>query len=260
MRSYERMRGLLSDKPVAFHPQLARLFGGINAALLFQQIAFWSNTKDDSESGYGAWIWKTQSELEAETAMTRYEQEGARKALRRKGVIEESRRGVPARLHYRINWHRFFELVDEPRDARVCGKAADKDGDHEHSRLWGTGEQDRQQAANEYAENPPSNSENTQRDQTEEDENTSELSEAESAWLRVASSLMETDEVPAWFGPWCVGAELLGSTLRVRLPTSAKIYGETYAEITRHELGGKLAQAWRAVSDDPQAALELEEG
>jgi hypothetical protein len=39
--SYERMRELLSDRPVAFHPQVARLLGSINAGLLFQQLAYW---------------------------------------------------------------------------------------------------------------------------------------------------------------------------------------------------------------------------
>ncbi len=39
------------------------MLGSINAGLLFQQLAYWSNTKADSEPGYGAWIWKTQAEL-----------------------------------------------------------------------------------------------------------------------------------------------------------------------------------------------------
>jgi hypothetical protein len=38
--TYAALRRLLSDRPIAFHPELARVLGGINEALLFQQIAY----------------------------------------------------------------------------------------------------------------------------------------------------------------------------------------------------------------------------
>lgn len=262
MRSYERMRDLLSDRPVAFHPQLARLLGGINAALLFQQIAFWSNTKVDSGPGYGAWIWKTQSELEVETAMTRYEQEGARRLLRRKGVVEEKRCGVPARLHYRINWRCFFELAAPPGSSPDCGKPAVKDGTETQTRSRELLEQECGEIPGKPASEPPTNPESTHRDHPEKESQNgtdqSEVSEAEAAWLKVASSVIESGEAPPWFRPWYVDVALSGSRLCVGLRTSARVHDKTFAEAARSELGEKLAQVWCEISGDPEAVLELE--
>jgi hypothetical protein len=47
-----------SDRPIAFHPTMARLLGDINEALLFQQLAYWSDKGADPE-----WIYKSQVEL-----------------------------------------------------------------------------------------------------------------------------------------------------------------------------------------------------
>ena len=61
MSAYDVLRRILSDRPIAFHPELARAFGGINEALFFQQIAYWSDKGDDPE-----WIYKRRVELEHE--------------------------------------------------------------------------------------------------------------------------------------------------------------------------------------------------
>lgn len=256
------MRGLLSDRPVAFHPQLARLLGGINAALLFQQIAFWSNTKPDSEAGYGAWIWKTQTELEAETTLTRYEQENARKNLRRTNVIEEHRRSVPARLHYRINWRRFFELLEEDASPTVCGKSPDKNGSASRSRTRVKREPECDEITDRIGAEPQPNPENVPRDHTETEDQTElelpALSEAESAWAEVASYLIDADKAPHWFRSWCKDTKLAGTTLTVHLPTSMRIGSETFADLVSSELRDELENAWRVVSGDPKAVLKLE--
>ncbi len=107
---YDVMRSLLSDRPIAFHPIMARVLGGVYEALLFQQLAFWSDKGSDPE-----WIYKTREELREETTLNRYQQEQARGNLRKLGVIEEQRRGLPARMHYRIHWERVFELLEAYR-------------------------------------------------------------------------------------------------------------------------------------------------
>ncbi len=107
---YDVMRSLLSDRPIAFHPIMARVLGGVYEALLFQQLAFWSDKGSDPE-----WIYKTREELREETTLNRYQQEQARGNLRKLGVIEEQRRGLPARMHYRIHWNRVFELLEAYR-------------------------------------------------------------------------------------------------------------------------------------------------
>jgi hypothetical protein len=120
------LRALLSDRPIAFHPMMARVLGGINEALLFQQLAYWSDKGDDPD-----WIYKSQVELEAETTLSEYQQLQARKRLKALGVLDDQRRGVPARLYYRVNWEAVFRLLEEPesrfqetqnlsaRDARI---------------------------------------------------------------------------------------------------------------------------------------------
>jgi hypothetical protein len=82
------LRRVLSDRPIAFHPELARAFGGINEALFVQQIAYWSDKGDDPE-----WIYKSQVELEAETCLSAYQQKQARDHLKRLGVLQDARRG-----------------------------------------------------------------------------------------------------------------------------------------------------------------------
>ena len=260
------MRELLSDRPVAFHPQIARLLGSINAGLLFQQLAYWSNTKPDSEPGYGAWIWKTQAELEEETAMSRYEQEGARRILRRTRVVEENRRGIPARLHYRINWRRFFDLMDISRelpDEPVRDNPANNDAEGTPPRLRQINEQEEENLTDNEAVEPQPNAESTHREHPEkattpEDASIPTVTEAESAWREVASSYVETGRAPAWFRAWCVDAELSGSVLKVVLPTSATVNGKTFGELVCSELHADLADAWRRVSGDAEAVLALE--
>ncbi len=87
---------------------LARLLGGINEALLFQQLAYWSDKGSDPE-----WIYKTQKDIEEETTLTRTQQETARARLRKLGVIEENKKGLPAKLYFRVNWDAVFALFDD---------------------------------------------------------------------------------------------------------------------------------------------------
>jgi hypothetical protein len=105
--AYDVLRRVLSDRPIAFHPELARAFGGINEALFFQQIAYWSDKGDDPE-----WIYKSQVELEAETCLSAYQQKQARDHLKRLGVLQDERRGVPARLYYRVDWVATFRFLE----------------------------------------------------------------------------------------------------------------------------------------------------
>lgn len=89
----------LLDRPIAFQRPLVRIGAGVTGALMLSQAIYWSRRTDDADG----WFYKSQSEWEDETGLTRYEQEGARKALVKTGVLEEMRAGVPARLFYRVN-------------------------------------------------------------------------------------------------------------------------------------------------------------
>lgn len=102
----------LLDRPIAYNPAFAKLRvgkvkAGPVAAVFLSQMVYWHNRMD------GGWMYKTQADIASETALTRDEQETARKRLIQLGVLEEDLRGVPATMHYRINPERLEALLLE---------------------------------------------------------------------------------------------------------------------------------------------------
>ena len=88
---------LLSERPIAYHRPLIRKFG-IVPGIFLGQLLFWQG-----KGSKGQWVYKTQDEWRDETGLTRRNQESARKKLIQGGVLEEELRGLPAKLHYRVN-------------------------------------------------------------------------------------------------------------------------------------------------------------
>jgi len=97
----------LLDRPVSFHPALAAIGGGATAGLFLSQALYWSRRTADP----AGWFWKTQQEWQAETALTRREQETVRARLRATGVLEERHAGVPAKLYFRVDMARLAALL-----------------------------------------------------------------------------------------------------------------------------------------------------
>lgn len=89
----------LFDRPIAFQRAFVDLGVGITGALMLSQCVYWHGRTSDK----GGWFYKSQSDWEAETGMTRREQETARKRLEKAGFLEEKRKGVPAKLFFRVN-------------------------------------------------------------------------------------------------------------------------------------------------------------
>ncbi|EBY0892984.1 hypothetical protein DUU72_11335 [Salmonella enterica subsp. enterica serovar Anatum] len=133
----------LVDRPIAFQRSFVRLGVGITGALLLSQIVYWQNRME------GQWFYKTQTDLEEETGLTRYEQEGARKKLVSCGVLEEVKRGIPAKLYFRVNQERLEELLlGENQHAGMgktnkqgCGISANSDAENQHAGMGKTNEQ-----------------------------------------------------------------------------------------------------------------------
>ncbi len=88
------------DRPIAFHPAFKRLTGSTNAAVMLGQALYWHKRCPEGRDG---WWWKTREQWEEETGLTRAEQENARKRLKKLGLLEEERRGAPAKLWYRLD-------------------------------------------------------------------------------------------------------------------------------------------------------------
>ncbi|WP_282081684.1 hypothetical protein [Klebsiella pneumoniae] len=132
----------LLDRPIAFQRSFIRLNIGVTAALFLSQMTYWTNRSDDD-----GWVYKTQEEWEEETGLSRYEQEGARKKLRSIGVLLEKKKGVPARLFYKIDNDVLFQSL----------VAANKNAEKPHTGMRKTSKQVSGKPANFLTENTTEN-------------------------------------------------------------------------------------------------------
>ncbi len=89
----------LFDRPIAFQRAFVELGVGITGALMLSQCVYWHSRTSQRDG----WFYKSQADWETETGMTRREQETARKRLVQAGFLEEIRKGVPAKLYFRVN-------------------------------------------------------------------------------------------------------------------------------------------------------------
>jgi len=94
---------LLGRGCVAFYPRLADLTGSVTAALLLGQCLYWTRSVTRQQPQRNGWFWKTAAEWQRETGLSRREQDSARRRLRALGLLEEHRRGMPARRWFRLD-------------------------------------------------------------------------------------------------------------------------------------------------------------
>ncbi len=87
---------------IAVSSNVVRLVGDAKAAIWYSQLIYWSRKGVDVQEHDG-WIYKTRESWGIETGLTRYEQESVRQLLIGKGLLEECRVGMPARLCFRVN-------------------------------------------------------------------------------------------------------------------------------------------------------------
>lgn len=98
------------SRTIAYHPVFRDVAGSTVGAVFLSQAYYWS-TGQRIPSERAGWFYKTCKEWQEETRLSRSEQLRARRDLRNAGLLEEKRRGRPARLFYRLNIKRLFELV-----------------------------------------------------------------------------------------------------------------------------------------------------
>ncbi|WP_186055619.1 hypothetical protein [Burkholderia gladioli] len=108
--------------PVAFYLSLSQLAGSIPAGLLLSQSLYWTSHGRDIDANDG-WFHKTHEQWQQETALTRAEQETARKRLRALGLLQEAYRGMPRRLWYRIDLARLGDLLGQPSGCELSRAA-----------------------------------------------------------------------------------------------------------------------------------------
>lgn len=90
-----------------YYVEFTRALGDVSAGVFASKFFSWAGKGKDPNG----WIYKTQSQIEEETGLTRKNQETARRILRERGLLEEKLSGVPAKLHYRVNIDGLFDLV-----------------------------------------------------------------------------------------------------------------------------------------------------
>jgi DnaA N-terminal domain len=94
---------------VAYYRIFAELAGKTSAGVMLSQAWYWTSKTDDEDG----WFYKTRDEWWEETGMTRTEQETARRRLVERGLLEEKLRGMPGKLHFRVNVERLISLLVE---------------------------------------------------------------------------------------------------------------------------------------------------
>lgn len=98
---------LMLERPIAFHPGVARAVGSVSAGLFLCQLLYWSGRGHDANG----WIYKTADAWEVETTLTRDQQRTARSKLRSLGVLHEKQVGMDPTLHFRIDFDVLHELL-----------------------------------------------------------------------------------------------------------------------------------------------------
>lgn len=88
----------LLDRPIAFHRVFVDIAGSVAGALLLSQAVYWNK-----RAANNGWFYKTAEEWKEETGLSRRELERARRELKDAGLMEELLKGVPAKLHYKLN-------------------------------------------------------------------------------------------------------------------------------------------------------------
>jgi hypothetical protein len=134
------LKEIMGNRTISFFPVLARMVGTANAGLFLSQAIFHTCTEGNHSDRQG-WFYNTQDEWTEETCLTRWEQEGARKLLRRFDFWQEKRRGSPAKLWFRVDLERVYAALDQYVEKP-------------HSRVRETDEPDGGKSSNKGAEKP----------------------------------------------------------------------------------------------------------
>ncbi len=98
----------LYDEPVSFHRSFVELGGGVTAALFLSCACHEAALLPPESDG---WLRLSTEQWREATCLSRTEQENARRSLREKGLIDERRVGMPARLEIKVDMAKLVELL-----------------------------------------------------------------------------------------------------------------------------------------------------
>lgn len=107
----------VAGNAVAVYPAFRKVLGlNAAAAQFLSQAVYWTERTADG------WFYKTNAEWNEETGLTVEEINGARRKLKALGLISEQRKGIPPKLHYRVDTERLLALLSGENPAINSGK------------------------------------------------------------------------------------------------------------------------------------------
>ena len=102
---------------VAFYPAFRKVLGLNAAATQFlSQAVYWTERTEDG------WFYKTTEEWNEELGLTIEEVKGARKKLKSIGVLSEKRKGIPAKLYYKVDTDELLAVLSGEKPLTVVVK------------------------------------------------------------------------------------------------------------------------------------------
>ena len=92
-------------RPIAFYPSVCRAFDDLSTAIIICQFIYWYSKVGDRL------IYKTREEIEEETSIKPDTQRRIFAKLKKMGVVEIVKKGIPAKNHYQWNWKKVDEII-----------------------------------------------------------------------------------------------------------------------------------------------------
>lgn len=115
-----RLKALVEGDYITYFPSLTPVCGSYKAAAMLSVALAWTRNWLHRHPEREGWFWKTRDEWLRETGLSRREQESARKALMTLGLLREARRGMPARMHYRLDLDCLLALLASTAPSRLA--------------------------------------------------------------------------------------------------------------------------------------------
>lgn len=101
-----------AKKPVLYIGGLGKVFS-TNGGILLSQLLYWHG-KGKRKDG---WIYKTAADIEAETGLTRSNQETAIRILLKHKVIDYKLAQVPAKRHFKVDMERLHNILPSLKES-----------------------------------------------------------------------------------------------------------------------------------------------
>ena len=208
------------NHPVAYRPVFARIAGSITAGVMLSQALYWT-----FRTGPDGWFYKKADEWELETALSRHEQQGARRFLRDRGLIEEKLKGVPPTLHFRVHLPAVLRGIELANKGQIGSRKQPTIRQRNIDKAeiqFSTGQQfNFAKKRKSYIE-----AEITQ-ENTAENTNSTPEGAALKSWLslkeHVLKDRLDPDEWKLWVRPAYLLKLMAGSTLLIALPPNQRI-------------------------------------